>query len=344
MLDKSRIPIARMLTEGALPTTLRRPLYRRKGYRIGADVSFAPGVVIDADDVVIEDGASIGLGCVIRGRSVHIGRRAKIGAFCFFEGRDMSIGSDTVIREQVFVGGPLLPDSKLEIGKRVRVFQTCFLNPSRPLSIGDDTGVGGRSSIFTHGSWQSALEGYPVAFEPVTIRRNVWLPWHVFILPGVELGDNVTIGAGSVVNRSIPAGALAAGVPAKVLKPSNEWPRAIDRDAQWHLAQSIFSEMLAYMKDNGVNVSVSTNSGRSDATLFYDGSQRRISLVGSGAAADGADDIVIELDEPGEPQPRAATTWLGLLSKARAGRRDDVSAEVEAFIARYGIRFAGDDY
>jgi hypothetical protein len=128
------------------------------------------------------------------------------------------------------------------------------------------------------------------------------------------------------------------------LKPSNEWPRAIDRDAQWHLAQSIFSEMLAYMKDNGVNVSVSTNSGRSDATLFYDGSQRRISLVGSGAAADGADDIVIELDEPGEPQPRAATTWLGLLSKARAGRRDDVSAEVEAFIARYGIRFAGDDY
>jgi hypothetical protein len=96
------------------------------------------------------------------------------------------------------------------------------------------------------------LDGYPVAFEPVTIGRNVWLPWHVFILPGVGIGDNATIGAGAVVNRSIPAGALAADVPAKVLKEAREWPRPIEEEAQWSLARSIFMEFAAYLEDNGV--------------------------------------------------------------------------------------------
>ena len=237
MFHKSRIPITSILTEGALPSGLQRRLYRRRGYRIADDVELSPGVVIDAEQVDIGPGVSIGFGTVIRGRSVRIDRRVDIGSFCFFEGRDMVIGDDTVIREQVFVGGPLFPDSLLEIGKRVRVFQTCFLNPSKPLRIGDETGVGGRSSIFTHGSWQSALEGYPVAFAPVTIGKNVWLPWHVFILPGVEIGDNATVGAGSVVNRSIPAGTLAAGVPAKVLREADEWPRPVDPDGRWSIAR-----------------------------------------------------------------------------------------------------------
>jgi acetyltransferase-like isoleucine patch superfamily enzyme len=341
MFDKARIPVTRMLSEGALPSRLQRLVYRRRGYRIAGDVQLAPGVVIDADEVEIGPGTSIGFGTVIRGRHVHIGRRVTIGSFCFFEGRDMQIGDDTVIREQVFVGGPLFPDSALQIGKRVRIFQSCFLNPSRPLSIGDDTGVGGRSSIFTHGSWQSAFEGYPVAFEPVTIGRGVWLPWHVFILPGVTIGDNATIGAGSVVNRSVPAGALAAGVPAKVLRGSDEWPRPIEPAEQWRLARSVFAGLVAHLEANGVPAEVTETEARDIAQINYGGRIWRLALTRDGSDAPPIEDVVIQLD--GMPTDVDGIVWFALLDKTRGGTRHPVAEEVADFLARYGVRFEPHD-
>ena len=339
MFARSRIPVAKLLTEGALPGRAQRRIYRRRGYKIGSDVEFAPGVVIEGDDVEIAEGASFGIGTVIRGRRIRIGRRAHIGSFCFFDGRDMEIGDDATVREQVYVGGPMLPDSLLEIGRRVKIFQTCFLNPSRPLKIGDDTGVGGRSSIFTHGSWQSVLDGYPVAFEPVTIGKNVWLPWHVFILPGVEIGDSATIGAGSVVNRSIPAGALAAGVPAKVLKGADEWPRPIDSERQWELARSIIEEFAGYLGGNGVRVEHEATARCVTLTFDHGGSSHRVSL--GRTSDDLADDASVSLVVSGTvaAAARSDRPWFSLLEKEKGGTASDVSQEVDEFLARYGLRF-----
>lgn len=52
----------------------------------------------------------------------------------------------------------------------------------------------------------------------VNIGDDVWIGGNVSILPGVTIGDNVVIGAGSVVNRDIPSNSLAVGVPARVIK------------------------------------------------------------------------------------------------------------------------------
>jgi len=340
VFDKPRIPIKDMVLPGALPSRVQRAVYRRRGYHIADDVELAPGTVIEADEVSIGGGTRIGLGCVLRGKSIVIGRRVTIGAFCIFEGRDFAIGDETVIREQVFVGGPLLPDSRLELGRRVRVFQTCFLNPTRPLSIGNDTGVGGRSSIFTHGSWQSALDGYPVAFEPVSIGRDVWLPWHVFILPGVVIGDGATIGAGSVINHSIPAGALAAGVPAKVLRESGEWPRPIDESQRWEICRQVTTLMAAYFTDQGAPVQVIEDAGdRIQLALTVEGRSRQVEIVRNAIALEGSD-LVISLRSPPDGVPAGVRTFLALLDRRRAGQRDVLSHEVEDFWARYGIRFA----
>ena len=50
MFAKARIPATKLLTEGALPTGLQRRLYRRRGYQVAPDVTFAPGVVIEGND------------------------------------------------------------------------------------------------------------------------------------------------------------------------------------------------------------------------------------------------------------------------------------------------------
>lgn len=58
--------------------------------------------------------------------------------------------------------------------------------------------------------------------KPITVGNNVWIGGHVCVLPGVTIGDNVVIGAGSVVNRDIPSGVLAAGNPCRVIRRLSE--------------------------------------------------------------------------------------------------------------------------
>lgn len=58
--------------------------------------------------------------------------------------------------------------------------------------------------------------------KPVTIGNNCWFGANVTVCPGVTIGDNVVLGAGSVVTKDIPANTVAAGVPAKVMKEITE--------------------------------------------------------------------------------------------------------------------------
>ena len=58
--------------------------------------------------------------------------------------------------------------------------------------------------------WESA--------EPITIADNVWLGGGAIVCPGVTIGDDTVVGAGAVVTRDLPAGVVAVGVPARVLR------------------------------------------------------------------------------------------------------------------------------
>ena len=65
--------------------------------------------------------------------------------------------------------------------------------------------------------------------QPIHIGNNVWLGAGVIVLPGVTIGDNSVVGAGSVVTKDIPANVVAVGNPCRILREINEH----DREYYW---------------------------------------------------------------------------------------------------------------
>ena len=61
----------------------------------------------------------------------------------------------------------------------------------------------------------------PLIHLPISIGRGCWIGQNVTVLPGVTLGDNVIVGAGSIVTSSFPSNVIIAGSPAKVIKRFN---------------------------------------------------------------------------------------------------------------------------
>ena len=109
---------------------------------------------------------------------------------------------------------------QISIGKRFFAnFNFTVLDEAR-VTIGDDCFIGPNVSIYTacHSTDPVERNTRQEWAKPVTIGNNVWIGGSVTILPGVSIGDNVTIGAGSVVTRNIPSNTLAVGNPCKVVK------------------------------------------------------------------------------------------------------------------------------
>ena len=109
---------------------------------------------------------------------------------------------------------------QISIGKRFFAnFNFTVLDEAR-VTIGDDCFIGPNVSIYSacHSTDPIERNTRQEWAEPVTIGNNVWIGGSVTILPGVSIGDNVTIGAGSVVTRDIPSNTVAVGNPCKVIK------------------------------------------------------------------------------------------------------------------------------
>src|SRR5206468_1026160 len=190
LLPKSRIPFGHLIALGWLPSALKVLAYRwLLGYRIGRRVHCSFGADVSGNSVALADDVEIGLFAIVQGRSIKIGRHSSVGMLSYLSCEVIEIGEDAKIREQVWVGGPQLPESKFVLGSRTIILQLTSINPTKPVVIGDDTGIGGHCLIFTHGAWANALDGYPVTYEPVTLGKSVWLPWRVFVMPGSTIGD-----------------------------------------------------------------------------------------------------------------------------------------------------------
>jgi len=127
-----------------------------------------------------------------------------------------SCGRNVVFQQHVIVQHP----QSVEIGENVLINRYVQIQGSGGMTIGDDVMIGPCVLIWSvnHKSSDAACpmrsQGY--VEEPVVIEDNVWLGAGCIVLPGVRIGRGSIIGAGAVVTKTIPAGVLAAGVPASV--------------------------------------------------------------------------------------------------------------------------------
>ena len=164
-------------------------------------MSIDPSARITCDELVAGPGLIVRAGARIEGGRVVLGRNA-------------------FIDEHAVIGGGSAGD--FTAGDHFHLGMFAQVNTARPVTVGDEVGLGIGTRIFTHGAYLSEWDGFPAAFESVTLGDRVWMP-NAIVMPGVSVGSDVVVAAGSVVTRSLPSSVLAAGSPAEVIRKG--WPR-----------------------------------------------------------------------------------------------------------------------
>ena len=166
-------------------------------------------------------------------------RRQKLLKEMFFE-----IGENCYIEPPFhsnFGGG------HVHFGKNIYANFNLTLVDDTHIYVGDYTMFGPNVTV--------ATAGHPILPElrekgyqynaPVHIGRNCWIGAGVVILPGVTLGDNVVVGAGSVVTKDLPSNVVAVGNPCKVLREVGERDREFyfkERRIDWEALGSLKAE------------------------------------------------------------------------------------------------------
>ncbi len=115
----------------------------------------------------------------------------------------------------------------IEIGENFYSNVNLVILDGAKVTIGDNAFIAPNVGLYTAGhpvDHERRNQGLEYAL-PITIGNNVWIGAGVSVLPGVTIGDNCVIAAGSIVNRDIPANSIAAGNPCKVIRPINDSDR-----------------------------------------------------------------------------------------------------------------------
>ncbi len=340
LIRKQKIPIKDILFFGMLPPFIKKIIYRLKGYKIGKKVSFGFGSVIKGNDVDIGDNSKFGFFSILRGREIKIGRFVNIGTASIIDTPKIYIDDDARINEQVYVGGLSTPNSYFKLGKRTIIMQLSFINAAMPIEIGDDTGIGGHCLLFTHGSWLPEIDGFPVTFAPIKLGKRVWLPWRVFIMPGVNVGDNVVIGANSLVNKDLPSNCLAAGSPVKVI--AEDYPKELSESKKRKIFNRIIEEFISYLNFNNLKARIDeTESGK---YMFINSKARSTAIIlfeKTEVAPKTSDNVLVlyyEEDIDNMYQNENFKMIISIPNRERIGT-SKIGEEITRFFSRYGIRF-----
>ncbi len=137
----------------------------------------------------------------------------------------------------------IVPPMKLAVGKYISIGEGCYFNAGTTfiddwkIEIGKNCLFGPNVTLCTTGHPISPNHRMDGMYSfPIKIGDTCWIGSNVIVLPGVTIGDNSVIGAGSVVTKDIPANVVAAGNPCRVLRQIDE------RDENFYFKDHRFDE------------------------------------------------------------------------------------------------------
>lgn len=227
----------------------------------------------------------------IRCKRFEYGAGLTVRAHAEIYGDTVILGRDAFIDEYAVIGGGSAGD--LTAGDFFHLGMFAQVNTARPVTVGHEVGLGIGTRVFTHGAYLSEWDGFPVSFAGVTIGDRVWCP-SATVLPGVTIGSDVVVAAGSVVTKDVPDGVLVGGTPAAVLREG--FPPPKDRRA-----------VLAAICGDRADVT--------DATVICDGTVFNVAdRTISGTVTEGTEWVRNELRRHGirfrfDPTERGYTSW-----------------------------------
>jgi carbonic anhydrase/acetyltransferase-like protein (isoleucine patch superfamily) len=152
------------------------------------------------------------------GLELQVGRRGRIEL-----GRFVWLGHGTKIR---------CHEGVVEIGAKTVMGQECTISAYRRVRIGEQCVIADRAMFidFDHGvvEVERPIRKQGIYMREVEVGSNVWIGYGACILRGVRVGDNAIVGTNSVVTRDVPANAVVAGIPARVIRM-----RETPKDLRW---------------------------------------------------------------------------------------------------------------
>lgn len=106
----------------------------------------------------------------------------------------------------------------IRLGKNVFVNHACTFLDMGGISVEDEVLLGPKVNLITENHPLDPADRKAIIAKPVVLKRNAWIGAAATILPGVTVGENSVVAAGSIVTRDVPANTVVAGVPAKFVK------------------------------------------------------------------------------------------------------------------------------
>ncbi len=173
------------------------------------------------------------------------GRRMRTDGMLFLgPGLQLQIGRGAEVRFGRFVwighGSKIrCHEGAVEIGAKTVLGQECTISAYQRVQIGEQCVIADRAMFidFDHSVMEvdTPIRKQGIYKRDVVVGSNVWVGYNAQILRGVTVGDNAIIGANSVVTRDIPANAVAAGSPARVVRMREtpqrlRWSRPVEPD------------------------------------------------------------------------------------------------------------------
>ncbi len=162
-----------------------------------------------------------GDGRFTRGDFKAVGENVVIEAeVMVFHPEAIEIGDNVYIGHRTILKG--YPGGWLRIGNDTWIGQQCFFHGAGGVSIGSRIGIGPRVCVITSdhaddGTGGSLLD-MPLHFAPVALEDDCHIGASATLLPGVTVGRGAQVAAGAVVTADVPALAVAAGVPARIIR------------------------------------------------------------------------------------------------------------------------------